>query len=48
MRILCAIDEVGVQMSYSSDPGRPYPLIYVLLKLTPKHVKDPAKGNLFL
>jgi len=36
MRDLCARDEVGVQMRPSLDPGRPNPLIYVLLKLTPK------------
>jgi hypothetical protein len=36
MRNLWAADEVGVQMRYSFDPGRPNPLIYVLLKLTLK------------
>jgi hypothetical protein len=43
MRNLCSRDEVGVQMKYSLDPGRPNPLIYVLLKLTLKHMTDPGK-----
>jgi hypothetical protein len=36
MRNLCARDEVGVQMRHSLYTGRPNPLIYVLLKLTPE------------
>lgn len=40
--------ETGCANELRLDLGRPNPLIYVLLKLTLKHMTDPAKGNLFL